>query len=170
MSIYDPFFFLVYFDVLHRKKLEERKKEVEEFYKSESDEDEYEEDTNDDPSEEIKGWLFTLVDNAVDSVEEKFHDMTVEDSQNEEDSPKNKSTEYEFNLDDLNESGLSKKSKISEILKDRLTIQPKLSGTPDDVIDLEEGVTKPSRVKKLVEKFFRHAIQKVPHKHKVELE
>jgi hypothetical protein len=167
--------------LLNRKKLDERIKEVTKFYKSESEEEE-EGEESDDVSTEIRGWLSLLVDGAVDKVESKRNEEVIAEVDKEtiiqeteetvpESSNKRESMDYEFNLDDeLNESEAVKRVKVSELLTDQLlNIQPKLSGTPDDVIDLDEGVAKPKAVKKLVEKYFQHTARKVSHKHKVEL-
>ena len=142
------------------KNLDARIKEVEEFYKSESDDDEDEE--NDDATDEIQTWLNELVEKAMDEVEKTEEVVEMETSKTEE------SLEYDFNLDDSENDAL-KKSSVTDLIKDKLTLQPKLSGSPDDIIDFDEGVTKVSAVKKLVDKFFQHACKKVPHKHKVEL-
>jgi hypothetical protein len=177
---FDAYFFLMFSScvLLNRKKLDERIKEVTKFYKSESEEEE----ENDDVSTEIRGWLSLLVDGAVDKVESKRNEEVIAEVDKEtinqeteetvpESSNKRESMDYEFNLDDeLNESEAVKRVKVSELLTDQLlNIQPKLSGTPDDVIDLDEGVAKPKAVKKLVEKYFQHTARKVSHKHKVEL-
>jgi hypothetical protein len=149
--------------LLNRKKLDERIKEVTKFYKSESEEEE----ENDDVSTEIRGWLSLLVDGAVDKVESKRNEEVIAEVDKEtinqeteetvpESSNKRESMDYEFNLDDeLNESEAVKRVKVSELLTDQLlNIQPKLSGTPDDVIDLDEGVAKPKAVKKISGKIF----------------
>lgn len=166
-------------------------KEVEEFYKSESEEEE--EDTED-ASEEIRSWLDLLVDKAVDLVETKMVELTVEEfirteAQKNTDTLENvdqeepmectsdlvNSNEEKLELEDSEimkdqDEEVSRRATTLELLKDKLSVQPRLSGTPDDIIDLDEGVAKPSEVKKLVEKFLQHTAKKVSHKHKVHLE
>ncbi|KAJ8972250.1 hypothetical protein NQ314_000268 [Rhamnusium bicolor] len=89
---------------------------------------------------------------------------------------------YEFNLDDLEENSersileietskiVTEKRKLLELIKERLTnIKPKLNGSPDDVIDLETGVTKPNEVTRLMERFAQHTLKKHIHKNKINL-
>ncbi|RZC32724.1 claspin -like [Asbolus verrucosus] len=151
------------------KKLDERIKQVEEFYKSESED---EEESADIVSQEIRSWLDMLVDRAMDNVEDKLkREKTEETGNNEPESSEQQfSMDYEFNLDDVDENESARKPNISELLNEKLlNIRPKLSGEPDHIIDLEKGITKPSEVKKLVEKFFQHTAKKLPQKHKVQL-
>ncbi|KAF7279020.1 hypothetical protein GWI33_007661 [Rhynchophorus ferrugineus] len=72
------------------------------------------------------------------------------------------------NREDENKSILKTKK---ELLKEKLAnIQPKLSGDPDHVIDLDTGITKPKEVVQLMERFAKHTlIKKHLPKHKVEL-
>ncbi|XP_050294813.1 claspin-like isoform X2 [Anthonomus grandis grandis] len=62
------------------------------------------------------------------------------------------------------------KSKL-ELLKEQLANdKPKLSGCPDEIIDLDSGVTKPREVVQLMERFAKHVATKKHHsKHKVKL-
>ncbi|EFA06121.1 hypothetical protein TcasGA2_TC008964 [Tribolium castaneum] len=164
------------------KKLDERIKEVEEFYKSESEE---EDDDTKETAREVRSWLDFLVDKAVDSVESKMRQLLVEESGEKkvQDQDKNYSSDL-FDQEDPMECShneensevpkeieeIPKKANTLELLRDKLNVQPRLSGTPDDIIDLEAGVTKPNEVKKLVEKYFQHTAKKVSHKHKVHLD
>ncbi|CAH0551255.1 unnamed protein product [Brassicogethes aeneus] len=88
------------------------------------------------------------------------------------------STDFDFNIDDIedsemhaektsNEKEVSKKS-IKDILKEKLaSITPKLSGAPEEDIDLELGVTKENEVSKLIKRFHQHTSVKHTNKHKV---
>lgn len=62
------------------------------------------------------------------------------------------------------------KSKL-ELLREQLANdKPRLSGGPDEVIDLESGVAKPAEVVQLMERFAKHVSAKKHHsKHKVKL-
>lgn len=57
-----------------------------------------------------------------------------------------------------------------DLVKESITnIKPKLTGSPDDVIDLETGIVKPNEVTKLMKRFAEHNFKKLVHKDKVEL-
>lgn len=59
---------------------------------------------------------------------------------------------------------------LSILLRQKLVnIKPRLSGTPDDVIDLESGVTKPREIVTLMKRFEKHTAKNAFHKHKVKL-
>lgn len=65
---------------------------------------------------------------------------------------------------------VKKDVKISELLKEKLgNIMPRLSGTPDDVIDLECGIAKPKEIVTLMKRFEKHTAKKQVHKSKVQL-
>lgn len=192
---------------LNSKKLEEREKEVKEFYKSESESDGGEKDDEDyvPPTENIE-----LTEERVDmpaeteNVEEVPPKVSEEDVQLPEPSESNKadnSTEtFQFNLDDIDSdviehsdatnepssrtfthTDLDKeieefgkptlKSKM-EILREQLANdKPKLTGSPDDIIDLDEGSSRPREVEKLMERFAKHMQKHKKHQpqHKVKL-
>lgn len=59
---------------------------------------------------------------------------------------------------------------ILELLKLKLASKkPKLSGAPDDVIDLETGITKPKEILTLMKRFEKHTAKNHIHKNKVHL-
>lgn len=61
-----------------------------------------------------------------------------------------------------------KESKISELLKEKLSDAiPRLSGTPDDVVDLETGITKPKEIVTLRKRFDQHTAKNYFHRNKV---
>lgn len=191
---------------LNSKKLEEREKEVKEFYKSESESDGGEKDDEDyvPPTENIE-----LTEERVDmpaeteNVEEVPPKVSEEDVQPEpsESNKADNSTEtFQFNLDDIDSdviehsdatnepssrtfthTDLDKeieefgkptlKSKM-EILREQLANdKPKLTGSPDDIIDLDEGSSRPREVEKLMERFAKHMQKHKKHQpqHKVKL-
>ncbi|KAJ8925628.1 hypothetical protein NQ315_009472 [Exocentrus adspersus] len=81
-----------------------------------------------------------------------------------------------FGLDDnarLPIDGLSHQSKnLSklDLVKEHIAnIQPRLSGGPDEVIDLESGIAKPNEVTKLQERFLEHNFRKPTHKDRIQL-
>nr|CAI5869677.1 unnamed protein product [Callosobruchus analis] len=64
----------------------------------------------------------------------------------------------------------SEKKKMSKmkLLSEKLTNhKPKLSGNPDEVIDLDSAVTRPSEVSKLMQRFIQHTTKKHVHRDKV---
>lgn len=63
------------------------------------------------------------------------------------------------------------KSKL-ELLREQLANdKPKLTGSPDDIIDLDEGSSRPREVEKLMERFAKHVQTHKKHQlqHKVKL-
>lgn len=56
-----------------------------------------------------------------------------------------------------------------QLLKEKLSkSQPKLSGFPGQVIDLQEGITKPNAITKLMERFIQHTAHKNSGKNKIQ--
>lgn len=97
--------------------------------------------------------------------------------------------DHEFNLDNIEDENIqtaekspdkidatSKNEASSSLLKKKLAIvqklgisQPRLSGGPNEIIDLETGSMTKNEILCLKEKFIRHNLKpKNPHKHKVE--
>ncbi|XP_018573516.1 claspin-like [Anoplophora glabripennis] len=60
-------------------------------------------------------------------------------------------------------------SKLELIKESLVNINPKLTGSPNDVIDLETGVAKPNEVTKLMKRFVEHNFKKAVPKNNVEL-
>lgn len=60
-------------------------------------------------------------------------------------------------------------SKLELIKQSMANVKPKLTGSPNDVIDLETGTAKPNEVVKLMKRFMEHNFKKSVHKDKVEL-
>ncbi|XP_017784255.1 PREDICTED: claspin isoform X2 [Nicrophorus vespilloides] len=69
-----------------------------------------------------------------------------------------------------NEEMVVEKAMNKDLLKQQFAnITPCLSGGPNSVIDLDEGITRPDDVSLLMERFARHACKKTPQKHKIQL-
>lgn len=102
---------------------------------------------------------------------EKENKEMLEDGQISKDTFKNDDLDKEIEAFDSKSIEVKKCLKLSELLKEQLeNIKPRLSGTPDDVIDLESGVTKPKEIVTLMKRFERHtSTKKHPHKSKVHL-
>lgn len=159
-------------------------KEVEEFYKSdtEDDEDETKDFVNKDLINEISGWIYFSFETALDKTENSI-EIGVENELSESEpmvcKPVVEQTEESDEVLPTNDSQESEvqqnnglnKSNITDLLEASIkNLQPKLFGNLDDVIDLDTGITRPSNAKQLAEKFFRHTAKTKLHKYKVELE
>ncbi|KAF2898057.1 hypothetical protein ILUMI_08118 [Ignelater luminosus] len=75
--------------------------------------------------------------------------------------------------DDLTNSdrnSTDKKLNKQKLLAKFETVKPCLSGGPNQDIDLEEGITKPNEVVRLMERFMQHALTKNVAKNKVQLD
>lgn len=98
----------------------------------------------------------TTSDGKVDQLLQKYG--TFETEEDKENAPDNSSN--------VNKTVVLKKA---DLLKEKLNCQPRLSGGPDQLIDLDEGIAKPSGVSKLMERYMKHVARNVPHKHEVHL-
>lgn len=137
--------------------------------------------------------------NSIEEVPPEVTEEHMELPEPSEASKADNSTEtYQFNLDDI-ESGViensdttkeprtftytdldkeiedfgkpTKKSKL-ELLREQLANdKPKLTGSPDDIINLDEGSSRPREVEKLMERFAKHVQTHKKHhpQHKVKL-
>lgn len=54
-------------------------------------------------------------------------------------------------------------------LKEKLSVMPRLSGGPNDIIDLDGSTARPSGISKLIERFVKHNAKKVLPKHDVHI-
>lgn len=83
---------------------------------------------------------------------------------------KNDDLDKEIESFDVKSNDNFNKSRIAEMLKDHLSnLEPKLSGTSDDIIDLESGITKPKEIMSLMKRFEKHTTKTHVHKNKVHL-
>ncbi|VEN59666.1 unnamed protein product [Callosobruchus maculatus] len=74
------------------------------------------------------------------------------------------------NFNPYNQEADNENKKISKLklLSEKLSNhKPRLSGNPDEVIDLDSGVTRPSEVCKLMQRFIQHTTKKHVHRDKV---
>lgn len=137
------------------------------------------EDTGDKHNCDSMDFDFTIDD---DDDDDNNHAVAKLDC---DDSSKQKSVEDQYldNLlkkystaevsDDLTSSDqncTSKKLDKQKLLAQFETVKPCLSGGPDQDIDLDEGITKPNEVVRLMERFMQHALTKNVVKNKVQLE
>lgn len=99
-----------------------------------------------------------------ETIDYEFNLDGIEDSENYDQSEQT----HQSNVEDQLKIDEPIKS-IADLIRDKLTHKPKLSGGPDDVIDLEHGVIRPSDVRLLADRFFQHTSKIQPLKHTVEL-
>ncbi|XP_065168149.1 claspin-like [Atheta coriaria] len=125
-----------------------------------------------------------LADKPIETVEvetEENMETEINDANKTNESAaidKDASVELQFNISDLDggetdavndivptdEINPTKKSAL-QLLKDQLgDTQPKLSGAPNYVIDLEEGTTRLDEVSQLMQRFVKHTTKKPVHK------
>lgn len=128
---------------------------------------------------EISGWIYFSFETALNKIEAPI-EIPLENELLTESEPMacepiveqvEESQLLQENESEVQQNDDSNKSNITDLLKAAIkNLQPKLSGSPDDVIDLDTGIRRPSNAKQLAEKFFRHTAKTKLHKYKVELE
>lgn len=133
-------------------------------------------------SESIAMEEINISNNSVELNEVANNDVEkkISDSHDNINEDKRISEEYEFNLDDLEEENNSEnqqqqllnsliekytdqttnhekpKSRLALLREKFAQIKPKLSGNPNDVIDLDDGVVRKNEITHLIERFMKH--------------